>query len=216
MEYYELEISITFNRGELSVSYEYIWHRILKKEPRFAGLLFSGENLRKAIAIIAEDIKKDFAAVLTGDNAFWDLIKAESEKDSKEHALLLSEALLNIPKLVQPTFKEALARLNNTGLQGLRKKFAPKNNLLYINASGYIESMYIFKKPPTEYQKCAAFLENPGTLCISVSEGMYTMEEELAKRVSDDALILQKLKNTKPLLRSYKTENTISNYPMQT
>ncbi len=190
VSYYEQEVSIVFSHGNASASYWYIWGTILKKEQRFCGAMFSGNNIEKAITIIANDIKNDFLAILNGDDELWNLISEEKEKDAKEQEKKIKEALVDVPKLIKPTCIEALDRINNKGLEGLRKKFAPKNNILQISKKGIIESMYTFKKQPTSFQEHAAFKENPGTVQINVGEDTYATVEELTKRVEDAWLVI--------------------------
>ena len=190
VSYYEQEVDVVFQHRGTSASYWYIWSKILKKESRFTGAMFPGDSLEKAITTLAEDINNCFTPILNGDDGLWSSIEEELEKDAAKRKQELEEALVDVPKLVKPTFQEAFDHINNKRLEGLRRKFAPKHNILQINKIGFIETLYTFKKQPTSLQGNAALAENHSTVQIYVDEDMYATVEELRTRVKQAASIL--------------------------
>ena len=75
MEYYDMELIITFSVGNRSATYWFIDKSLFANASGYGGNMFPLDKLGRAIATIAADIRSHYAAVLAGEPATWDTLQ---------------------------------------------------------------------------------------------------------------------------------------------
>jgi hypothetical protein len=75
IDYYDMELSITFSTGDTSATYRFIDQHLFANASGYAGNMFPLDTLDRAIATIAADIRLHYADVLAGEPATWETIQ---------------------------------------------------------------------------------------------------------------------------------------------
>lgn len=76
VEYYDMELIPMFHRGKDAVSYYFVDRYLFSNASGYAGAMFPLDKLAAPICNIAQDIQKNYGAVLAGDEATWKKIMA--------------------------------------------------------------------------------------------------------------------------------------------
>ena len=75
IEYYDMELIITFSAGNRSATYWLIDKYLFANASGYAGNMFPLDKLGRAIATIAADIRSHYADVLAGEPAIWETLQ---------------------------------------------------------------------------------------------------------------------------------------------
>ncbi len=90
--------------------------------------------------------------------------------------------------------KDAILKINNRDVSGLRRKFATKYSLIQINRKGKIEGLYKYKQNPSEVEQLEALNKHPMTVQIPAREDTYKNEQELKKAIDQTMWLFDKMK----------------------